>query len=733
MQKLITVSNRLPFSIYKGKNGITFKSSAGGLATALTSASDNYQTQWIGWPGISTERTNQVERQYITEELNSNNCHPVFISKKQIKLFYEGFSNSTIWPLFHYFTGNTIYEERFWSSYKRVNQTYCQKVLECAGENDFVWIHDYQLMLLPHLIRKKMPNMKIGFFLHIPFPSFEIFRLLPWRQEILDGILGADLIGFHAYDYARHFLSSICRLKGVEHNLGIINIGKRIIKVDAFPIGIDYDKYAQSGTQDNVKEEIEKIRKTVGDRKIIISIDRLDYTKGIIRRLEAFDLFISQNPEYRNKVTLILVAVPSRSDVKDYQSMRTSLEQLVSRVNGAHAVFGWIPVWYLYRSLPFEQITALYNVADVALVTPMRDGMNLIAKEYVAAKENSPGVLILSEMAGAASELGEALIVNPTNKTELVKAVKTALDMPPDEQSAALKPMQNRIKRYNITRWVSDFVNAMNNIKELQSELIMKKLSEKTHSKLIKDYTTASRRLLLLDYDGTLVGFKNKPEMAGPDPEIIELLRKLSEIDKNHLVIISGRDKNTLLKWLGGLDIIIVAEHGAWIKLKKDDFKCMVEHQHTEWKDTLRPILELYADRTPGALVEEKDFSLVWHCRRSEPELAQIRAQELRSTLHDMTSNLGVGVFEGSKIIEVKPHEVNKGRAVEAVLENNTFDFILAAGDDYTDEEMFKALPDGAYSVKVGFGPSKAKYHIDSVNDFRTLLQNLTRSRHAET
>jgi len=674
MGRLLVIANRLPFSVIKRAGKFNFRSSPGGLAVGLSSLPKSYERLWIGWPGITNEKLTIHDKEQIREKLAKENCLPVFLSEKQIERYYLGFSNKTIWPLFHYFPTRTIWEDRFWITYQQVNHAFFETVAGIAEPGDCIWIHDYQLMLLPQLLREKFPGLEIGFFLHIPWPSFELFRLLPWREEILNGILGADLIGFHTYDYVRHFLSSIC-----------------------------------------------------GKRKIIISIDRLDYTKGIIQRLEAFDLFLSENPEYKEKVTLIMVAVPSRTDVEDYQILRNRLEQLVGRINGEQGAIGYIPVWYLYRFMPFHKIAALYNVADVALVTPLRDGMNLIAKEFIASKTEGRGVLILGEMTGAASELGEALIVNAYNKVAIVQAIKDALDMPLLEQIERNRLMQERIARYDVSRWSSDFIQALSDIKKKQQELYVHKLSESTRQKLITDYSRSRKRLLLLDYDGTLVGFRGKPAQAGPDEEIMNILRNLSDNKNNKVVIISGRDKQTLEEWLSSLNVSLVAEHGAWIKPRDQEWQCM-QPLETRWKDTIRPILELYSDRTPGSSVEEKDFALVWHYRRADPEFANVRGQELRGALVNLTENLDVGVFEGNKILEIKNAGVNKGRAVEYWTGNQKWDFLLAAGDDYTDEEMFRALPNGAYSIKVGLSISNARFQVDTLNEIRSLLKELARN-----
>jgi len=691
----------------------------------LSSLPESCERLWIGWPGITSEKLSSEDKEQIKEKLATENCHTIFLSRRQIERHYQGFCNKTIWPLFHYFPMRTVYEKRFWDTYEEVNQAFCDEVVEIAKPDDCIWVHDYQLMLLPQLLRERLPDSEIGFFLHIPWPSFELFRLLPWREEILNGLLGADLIGFHTYDYVRHFLSSVCRIAGLEHALGNINIDNRVIKVDAFPMGIDYEKYSFAIDETEVQKEANKILKKIGERKIIISIDRLDYSKGIIQRLEAFDLFLSENPQYKGKVTLIMVTVPTRTGVEDYKLLRNRLEQLVGRVNGEYGTMGYIPVWYLYRSVPFNTLAALYNIADVALVTPLRDGMNLIAKEFIAAKTDAQGVLIISEVTGAARELGEALIVNSCDKPAIVQAIKEALEMPLGEQVERNRVMQDRLRRYNVSRWGGDFLDALCNIKKTQQELSVRKLSESTRQKLVRDYAKSRKRLFLLDYDGTLVGFKGKPGQAGPDEEIMGLLRSLSNDPRNSVVIISGRGKAALQEWFGNLDTPLVAEHGAWIRRRGEKWRC-TQPSEAKWKDTIRPILELYSDRTPGSMVEEKNFSLVWHYRRADPELAYVRAQELRGALLNLTENLDIGVFEGSKMLEIKSLGVNKGRAAELWMAEQKWDLVLAAGDDYTDEEMFSVLPDNAYSIKVGFGASRARFSVDSAKEIRLLLRELT-------
>lgn len=724
MERLIIVSNRLPVTVMKRKDGLSFHPSAGGLATGLSSFHDSHNSTWVGWPGVPHEKLDEKERKFIeTKLLNEFSCYPVFLTQKDVDLYYNGFCNKTIWPLFHYFTQYIIFNKKLWETYKRVNKIFSEKILEIANPNDIIWIHDYHLLLLPKLLREKLPNAKIGFFLHIPFPSYEIFRLLPWRREILKGLLGADLIGFHTYSYVKHFFESIRGILGYEQTLGEITLSNRVVKVDAFPMGIDYEKFANATSNTKVQREIDRIHKKVGDSKIILSVDRLDYTKGIPQRLEAFDFFLDRYPEFKEKITHIVIAVPSRTKVEQYRLLKKQVDELVGKINGKHGTFGWMPIWYIYHSLPFYTLAALYSIADIALITPLRDGMNLVAKEFIASKTDK-GVLILSEMTGAVKELGEALIINPNNKEEVAETLREALLMPDEEQIERNKAMQKRLMRYNVKRWASDFIENLTHVKKLQQDLGTKRFTYELKTKLLDAYSKSNNRLILLDYDGTLVPFVKKPEKAEPDRELLELLKSLANNAKNEIVIISGRDRETLNKWFGSIDIGLVAEHGAWIKKRGKDWKT-IEPLKNDWKESIRPILELYVDRTPGSFVEEKDFSLVWHHRGSDPELAAVRVGELKDVLMNFTANLNLGLMEGNKLIEIKNVNINKGRAALKWISKKQWDFILAMGDDLTDEDFFAKLPDTAYSIKVGLSSSLAKFYMESVDNVRVLLKNI--------
>ena len=724
MAKTIIVSNRLPVKITLKDQNISYKPSEGGLATGLSSIYKKSNNLWIGWPGMYVKK--REERDLITTDLAKENMAPVFLSKQLIKDFYEGFSNETIWPTYHYFNQYAIYNQEKFDAYIKANEEFSNEVVKLAEPDDTIWIHDYQLLLLPKMLRAKLPEANIGFFQHIPFPSYEVFRMLPWRKEILFGMLGADLIGFHTYDDMRHFLSSVSRLAGISNSRGRIETGKRIIEVDAFPMGIDYDKYAKSAATPKTIEKEIRYRTSLGDQKLILSIDRLDYSKGIPQRLEAFELFLQRHPEYQDKVSLILIVVPSRDNVEQYQELKEEVDLLVGRINGRYGKLNWTPVHYFYRSFPIEALSAFYRMAHVAQVTPMRDGMNLVCKEYIASRLDQKGVLILSEMAGAAKELSDAILINPNNINRMVEAIYQALTMPEDEQVKRISVMQETLKRYNIHHWVNIFMERLRIIIEERKSLATKHLDSSAINNIKQSYKEGKKRLIFLDYDGTLAGFNPNPQAVRPDSELITLLKSLSSVAKNRVIIISGRDKGTLERWLGEINVDIIAEHGVWLRENGKDWQT-IDKLSNSWKPEIRSVLDMYVNRTPGSFVEEKDFSLVWHYRKVETGLGELRTRELSSHLKYLSTNKNLQVLEGDMVVEVKSSSVNKGKAATKWLDQFEHDFTMAIGDDWTDEDTFKVMPPEAFTIKVGGTSSAAKYNLDNYKEVRGFLQSLAK------
>lgn len=722
MGKTIIVSNRLPVSLRLKQGKFEFKPSAGGLATGLGSIYKEGENIWIGWPGNDVESPEQ--REEIVVELKSLKMAPVFLTKQDIEEFYEGFSNGTIWPAFHYFTQYINYEQSHWDTYVQVNKKFCEAILEKADPDDTIWVHDYQLLLLPQMLRQLLPNATIAFFQHIPFPSYEIMRMLPWRKEILSGMVGADLIGFHTYDDMRHFLSSAGRLLGMRDESGYIQSENRLINVDSFPMGIDYDKFVSQAKSSKTLEKVDKFKQYLGDQKLLITIDRLDYSKGIPQRIKAFDSFLHENPDFHGKVSMIMVVVPSRTKVKTYIELKEEIDTLVGKINSDFSTLNWVPVHYFYRSFPFEELSAFYSMSDIALVTPLRDGMNLVCKEFVASKTDQKGVLILSEMAGASKELQEAILVNPNDMARVTAAIKEALDMNEEDQKAGIASMQESLKRYDIFQWVDVFMDRLKDVKEKQKKLQSKGMDEEIISDLKAYFKSADNPILFLDYDGTLVDFKTRPEDAYPDEELLQLIGKLNK--KAQVVIISGRDKETLGNWFDGLEVDMIAEHGVWLKNREaqEDWQAYAEVDDS-WKPDIKNVMEYYVLRTPGAFIEEKHHSLVWHYRKVESGLGDLRMRELFSHLKYMASGHNLQVLEGNMVLEIKRPDINKGRAASAFMKGKKFDFILAIGDDWTDEDTFKAMPANAYSIRVGYTYTQANYNIKNPKEVRILLNNL--------
>ncbi|TAK54081.1 MAG: bifunctional alpha,alpha-trehalose-phosphate synthase (UDP-forming)/trehalose-phosphatase [Bacteroidetes bacterium] len=728
-ERLVIVSNRLPFHVTIKENELLFNPSPGGLASGLKSyvesttglQSNFHHYLWVGWPGATVER--ELMSLVASKALAEYQSYPLFFSEHEMENFYHGFCNKTIWPLFHYFPSHAIYDQEFWESYKRVNEIFAERLFQVLRPGDTVWIHDYHLMLLPKLLKERTPDIPIGFFLHIPFPSFELFRLLPnrWRHELLEGMLGADLVGFHTFEYTQHFLQCVLRILGYEHYMGEISLPNRVAKVETFPMGIDFEKFSTALNLPEVRDEFDNIKATLSTVKVILSVDRLDYTKGILNRLEAFELLLQSNPGFHKNIVLVIILVPSRIGVEHYETMKRQIEETIGKINGKFGSVDWTPIVYQYKSLPFASLAALYHASDVALVTPLRDGMNLVAKEFIASKVGRPGVLILSEMAGAAKELGESIVINPNNKEEIASALKDSLEMPEEEQLRRNTIMQDRLQRYNVTKWASEFINQLNGITKRQNVFSAKLLSIQELVKMSEVYQESDKRLILLDYDGTLLPLTRHPHQAKPNERVLKVLRTLAADSKNVVVLVSGRDRNILQHWLGSLPIHFVAEHGIWIKEVDEQWK-MIQEQSEAWKPSILQILEHYADRLPGVYLEEKEYSIAWHYRNADPEQSLQMARELTDHLMTYTANINLQVLSGKKVIEIRTAGTDKGQAALYWLSKHHVDFILAIGDDVTDENLFARLPDWAHTIRVGMTSTLAKYNLrDSTQVIRTL------------
>ncbi len=721
--KLIIVSNRLPVSVQIEEGTPNLVPSAGGLATGLRSFYMQKKAVWVGWPGAVPER----HRARVAQELRAeHHAHPVFIPSQLVERFYEGYANRTLWPLLHSFPMYTHYAAADWAAYQEANALFADRVAKIAEPGDSIWVHDYQLMLVPELLRRRLPDARIGFFLHVPFPPYDILRLLPQQRIILESLLAADLVGFHTYGYMDAFLASVRRVLGHENNLGMITLGLRAVQAEVFPMGIDFQAFASASRDPAVEQELASIDERLAGRKLIFSVSRLDYTKGIPQHLAAIDCLLETHPEWSERLVFLLCVVPSREKVDRYARLKREIDESVGRVNSKHGTLQWSPIWYLYRHLTFPELIALYAAADVALVLPLRDGMNLVAKEYLAAQENGRGVLVLSETAGAAKELQQAVIVNPNDREEVAAAVRGALDMPEAERRARNETMRAWLRAHDVTCWAESFLARLDATSDLTAQLAARDLHGTEEETLLADFRNSRHRLLLLDYDGTLVPFVDRPDNAVPNAELLDLLGDLGGDERNEVVVISGRDRKSLDTWLGHLPVRLVAEHGAWVKYRASaDWVPTTKRDAGGWKAQFRPMLDTFVDRIPGSLIEEKTLSLVWHYREADIAIASLAAKELIDGLSNRAANTGLGVLQGNRVVEIKDESITKGGYYVQHLAGGDWDFVLAVGDDWTDETLFRVLSPSTYSVKVGFGPSAARFSLASPADVHRLLNDL--------
>jgi trehalose 6-phosphate synthase/phosphatase len=711
---LINVSNRLPVTI--ADEGI--KKSSGGLVAALEGLDKaEYALNWIGWPGgeVADDKRAEVERALRDE----HGCVPVFLSAAEAEAHYEGFSNSSLWPLLHYMPDRFRYQPQWWEAYREVNKRFAERVLSVAKGDEIVWVHDYQLMLLPAMLREANPRLRVGFFLHTPVPSYEVFRCHPNREALVGGLLGADLVGFHTFSYVRHFRSCVLRLLGMDTEITNVRHGGRTTALGVYPIGINAPKFDAELDSPAFKGEYAKLEQTHEGMRVVLSVERLDYSKGNLQRLDAIEVFLKESDDVE-RMKFVFIAVPSREDVEEYKALREEIEFRVGRLNGRYATLHSSPIRFIYGSVNFGELCALYAQADACMVTPLMDGMNLVAKEYVACQrddrgDRAPGVLILSEFAGAAEELLGAIIVNPYDAAANARAIADALAMPADERRRRMRPMWDRVTSFDARAWARAFIRDLSAARPPRD-------AEGGH-----DVGTARRRLaeairdgrrvaLFLDYDGTLREIVRDPSAARPTPEIRAVLDALAARTNVDVTIVSGRTADDLESFLGEYDALgLVAEHGAALRRPRSrEWERLDRDADDSWKQPVANILRQFARSTPGTFVEEKRTGLVWHYRRADPEFGDWKARALVLELSAVTGNAPVTVRHGRKIVEVTSSHVSKGAAVAFLLAEKTYDLALVAGDDTTDESMFALAPGGLdlLTLHVGDADTRATYRL---------------------
>jgi trehalose 6-phosphate synthase/phosphatase len=722
MFQIINVANRLPVTI-----GEKISLSTGGIVSAIEGIRKDYKMLWLGWPGEVIEgKKNQQQIKKIL--LDKYHCAPVFLNKSEIDGFYYGFSNSTLWPILHYRPYFIKHQTDWWQMYQQVNWKFAHAILKIAQKNELIWIHDYHLMLLPQMLRQLKPNLKIGFFLHTPFPSYEIFRCHPQRKELLTGLLAADLIGFHTFGYLRHFRSASMRLLDIDSDTTIINTNNRKCTLGVFPIGADVQSFRNEMQTERFRSKRAEFQKIYKDKTIIINVERLDYSKGVMQRLQAIDKFLEKR-QNKDNIVFIFINIPSREKVPEYSHLRQEIESFVGRLNGKHATVKNTPIHFIHQSVDFTQLCALYNLARIAMVTPLIDGMNLVAKEYVACKPNFDGVLILSEFAGAANELFQALIVNPYDIQNMTQTLELALTIPPDDVKRRMKGMYERVVQFDAKYWAKSFIN------ELTKVQITRQTSRKKPNVLnvlTRKIKKAKKIAFFLDYDGTLCQIQDEPDKAAPDKQLKTLLEQLGEKKNIDTYLVSGRTETDLEKWFAKFKITLIAEHGfSYRKYQTGQWERFTRHVDISWKKPVREIFQQHVATTQGSFIEEKKSSLTWHYRKADPEFGLYNARQLMQLFVEMLSNMPVEVHHGKKIVEVKSIHANKGTALMKFAgKKSKYDFVLCAGDDTTDENMFKVKDERLFKIKVGDSATQthAQYFVDSPKEFVSILSTVIKN-----
>jgi trehalose 6-phosphate synthase/phosphatase len=713
-QPLVVVSNRLPVTVRRSHGALQVERSSGGLVTAMGPAMKRRGGMWVGWPGAHLRPD---EERCLQDESAGYALVPVNLSETEVRRYYRGFSNQTLWPLFHSLLERTELDRRNWEVYEAVNARFAEVVDEKAGPDDLIWIHDYQLMRCADHLRERRPDARIAFFLHIPFPPFDLYRVLPWYRELLRGLLAADLVGFHSDGYVTNFLDCVERLLGerVDRSTGRVEHGSRTVEVADFPLGIDYGRFEALATTSP--------RALHGPERVVLGVDRLDYTKGIPERIRAFERLLEEHKEYREKVVLLQIAVPSRSQVSEYQKLKREIDELVGHVNGRFGTSSWTPIRYLYRSISQERLVALYRDSDVALVTPLRDGMNLVAKEYVASQADEPGVLVLSRMAGAAERMHEALLVNPFNVDSVVAALHRALGMPREDRLARLLALQRRERRNDVHHWLDTFLRAVTAPRHA-----LRPVTSADFESWLGEFLDGWRAVLFLDYDGTLSNIVAHPDRAVMSKGMREALTRCVAREDLDVGIVSGRALEDVRKRVDfDHEVLYAGNHG--LEIEGPGIERFVHPDTQHYTDRAAEIARRLASiDLPGTWVEEKGVSLTFHFRETPDECHP----EAASRAREIISSMGFQPRDAHCAVEARPPiGWDKGQAVLHVLrERYGADWserlrVIYVGDDDTDEDAFQALVGLGATFRVGDAsrPTRARRRLADVDAVERMLR----------
>lgn len=721
MARWIIVSNRLPFSLDE-KTG-NLRQSSGGLVTAIKGIKTKNEIHWVGT--VDNKIPTSKLKAYKSKD-NVTFSYPK-LSDELYDSYYNYFCNDVLWPILHYEKELIKYDRQHFEDYKKVNQIFANHIAKIAKKGDIIWLNDFHLFMVPKLLKDKRKDLKVGFFLHVPFPSSEIYRELPCRKEVLTHLSYADLIGFHDFSYLRHFSSSMYNVLGYESSLLGITTPHNRVRLGVYPVSINSQEFTKKALSKNTTKKIKDFNFSK-NRKIILGVDRLDYTKGIPHKLLAFKKYLENNPKMIGKIQLIQIAVPSRVDVPEYIKLRHEVERLVSEINGKYSKINYTPVKYIFNSVSVYELMALYKSADVLFVTSKRDGMNLVCLEYIVTQdEKDPGVVVLSEYAGAAQTLSHAVLVNPMDIDETAQKLQSALEMQKSERLKRHQSMNSFLKNYTASVWAESFINHLVNNTEVGSTKKINITGSSFQKSLVRKMKKS--KYLFLDFDGTLAPIQNDPKNVHLDKKTYKKLKELSERENTEVIIVTGRDKQFISARMKGLSVYLACEHGAsFYDYKSKKWRNLTASKRSPWVKGAFEILELYQKRTPASFIEKKQYALCWHYRQSPASFAELQARNLHNDLEDAMKHYPVTVSHGKKIVEVKALEANKGYFTDWFLERYYQDDadIIAIGDDKTDEDMFNVLMNKGVSIKVGAqNESFAHYYLESQKDVLKFLNKL--------
>ncbi|XP_031122650.1 probable alpha,alpha-trehalose-phosphate synthase [UDP-forming] 9 [Ipomoea triloba] len=776
----IVVSNMLPLHAQrdKGTSKWCFSLDKDSLLLQLKDGfSPETEVIYVGCLKADIEPSEQEE--VAQRLLDDFKCVPTFLPPDVQKKFYYGFCKQYLWPLFHYMLPmcpdhGDRYDRQLWQAYVSANKLFADKVMEVVNpEDDYIWVHDYHLMVLPTFLRKRYHRVKLGFFLHSPFPSSEIYRTLPVRDEILKGLLNCDLIGFHTFDYARHFLSCCSRMLGLDYeskrgHIGLDYFG-RTVYIKILPVGIHMGRLESVLNQPSTFDKVKEIQEQFKGKKVILGVDDMDIFKGISLKLLAFEQLLQQHQDLQGKLVLVQIVNPARSSGKDVQEAKRETYSTAKRINELYGHPSYEPVILIDHPAARYEKTAYYAVAECCIVNAVRDGMNLVPYKYIVCRQGSPGMdeamgikagsprtsmLVVSEFIGCSPSLSGAIRVNPWDIEAVAEALNVAITMSDSEKQLRHEKHYRYVSSHDVAYWARSFMQDLERackdhyskrcwgiglglgFRVISLSPSFRKLS---NDHIVSSYKRTNRRAIFLDYDGTIV--PQSSIVKSPSAEVIHFLNALSNDPKNTVFIVSGRGRSSLCEWLEPCERLgLAAEHGYFIRWNKSsDWECMTAD--TEWKQIVEPVMKQYTDATDGSSIETKESALVWHHQDADPDFGSCQAKELLDHLENVLANEPAVVKRGQQIVEVKPQGVTKGLAAEKVLlmmvnGGRPPDFVMCIGDDRSDEDMFEGIikmvsglsistaPE-MFACTVGRKPSRARYYLDDTADVVRLLQGL--------